>query len=606
MCGIAGIVSPDPAPEPETLGRMSAAMVHRGPDDGGILIHGPVGFAHRRLSIVGLGKSGHQPMVHPEGRWSICYNGEIFNHLELRNRFPGHPWRGTSDTETLLHAIATMGWRILPDLNGFFAFAAHDRATGHVYLVRDRFGVKPLMWARLGNGWCFASEMGAMIAGGVRRRLNAPVLHRHLVNFWVYGPETCLDGVEMVMPGEMLVLDPDGTTAARHIWGRLSDSMDSALREELAGLTHEERLERLERTMLESVERRMLTEVPAATLCSGGIDSSLVTAMLARLHPEVEAFTMHHVEQPAWDESHYAAMVVERPGVTLHRVPMSADTWRKSFVKTACSLGAPIWYESAVAGMELAAAVAANGRKVLLGGEGADELCGGYDYKHMTARTAFFNEIGKEAPLDTYDEECWPMDVELWRVLGHAAPVATEETHLAMLRADLLAATAHLPPARGELIRSAALECRTHLYRALRQLDAWSMAHGVEAREPFLDLEMVRFCLNYPLEGHLWPTIKGDLKEVARRWLPSEVVDRSRKLGFSFDSNPFFGAHARPEFLADSMLREQFKVAKPRLLTKWLEPGRGRGAFRLISTEIWMRHYLDGQPISAIEAALWR
>ena len=606
MCGIAGIVSPDPVPAQETLEGMAAALAHRGPDDGGILIHGPVGFAHRRLSIVGLGKSGRQPMVHQDGRWSICYNGEIFNHRELRAHFPGHDWRGTSDTETLLHAIATKGWSILPELNGFFAFAAHDRATGHVYLVRDRFGVKPLMLARLGNGWCFASEMAAMMAAGVRRRINAPVFHRHLVNFWVYGPETCVEGVEMIMPGEMLVLDPSGNSAARHIWGRLSDSMDPALRDELADLPHAERVDRLERTMLESVERRMLTEVPAATLCSGGIDSSLVTAMLARLHPEVEAFTMHHVEQPAWDESRYAALAAERSGVILHRVPMSAERWQANFVRIACSLGAPIWYESAVAGMELAAAVAAHGYKVLLGGEGADELCGGYDYKHMSARAAFFREIGKEAPPDTYDEDSWPMDVELWRVVGHAAPVAAEEDHLAMLRADLLAATAHLPPARGELIRSAAMESRTHLYRALRQLDAWSMAHGVEAREPFLDLEMVRLCLNYPLEGHLWPTIKGDLKEVARRWLPPEVVDRPRKLGFSFDSNPFFGARARPEFLADSMLREQFKVAKPRPLTKWLDPGRGRGAFRLISAEIWMRHHLEGQTVSAIEAALWR
>jgi hypothetical protein len=198
------------------------------------------------------------------------------------------------------------------------------------------------------------------------------------------------------------------------------------------------------------------------------------------------------------------------------------------------------------------------------------------------------------------------MEAELWRVVGQAAPLASDESYLGTLRADLLAATAHLPPARGELIRSAALECKTHLYRGLRQLDAWSMAHGIEAREPFLDLEMVRFCLSSPMEGHLWPTIKGDLKEVARRWMPAEVVDRPRKLGFSFDSNPFFGEHARPEFLADSMLREQFKVAKPRLLTKWLEPGRGRGAFRLISSEIWMRHYLGGQSVAAIEADLWR
>lgn len=493
---------------------MAAVLTHRGPDDEGILVHDLVGLAHRRLAIVGLGETGHQPMVHPDGRWSICYNGEVFNHMELRHRFPGHSWRGNSDTETLLHAIATTGFGILRELNGFFVFAAHDRATGRVYLVRDRFGVKPLLWARLGNGWCFASEMKAMIAAGVARRLNAPVLHGHLARFWVYGPETCLEGVEVLLPGEMLVIDTGRGLAERHNWVQLSDSMDPALRDELAGVSDKERVDMLEKTMLASIERRMLAEVPAATLCSGGIDSSLVTAMLARLHPEVEAFTMFHVEQSTWDESHYAELVANQAGVRLHHVPMTAKRWRESYVKIACGLGAPIWYESAVAGMELAAAVAADGRKVLLGGEGADEICGGYDFKHMAARAAFFKEIGRAAPQDTYDEGRWPMEAELWRVVGQAEPLASEESYIGTLRADLTAATAHLPPARGEMIQSAALECKTHLYRGLRQLDAWSMAHSVEAREPFLDLEMVRFCLSSPMEGHLWPTIKGD----SRKW----------------------------------------------------------------------------------------
>lgn len=606
MCGIAGILHPEIPPSETMLTVMAAALAHRGPDGEGIWVEGLIGLAHRRLAIVGVGETGRQPMIHPDGRWVITYNGEIFNHLELRARFPGHRWHGTSDTETLLHAIATLGFSILPELNGFFAFAAYDRATGRVYLARDRFGVKPLLWSRLGDGWCFASEMAALLAAGVPRRPNVPVLQGHLTRFWTYGPETCLEGVEMVMPGEIVVLEAAAKSGNRHRWVTLSDSLEPALREELAALSDRERVDRLEQTLLAAVERRMLAEVPAATLCSGGIDSSLITAMLARRHPEVEAYGMHHIEQPEWDESHYAELAAHQAGVAIKKVPMSAELWRQGYVKIACSFGSPVWYESAIAGMELAAAVARDGRKVLLGGEGADEICGGYDFKHRAAREEFFREIGRNAPPDTYDGESWPMEAELWRVVGPAEPLPSEEQHLASLRADLLAATAHLPPARGELVRSAALECPTHLYRGLRQLDAWSMAHSVEAREPFLDLEMVRFCLNAPMEGHLWPTIKGDLKEVARRWLPAEVVDRPRKMGFSFDSNPFFGKHARPEFLEHSMVREQFKIAKPRLLTKWLEPGRGRGAFRLISSEIWLRHHIGGQTVAEIEAALWR
>ena len=167
-------------------------------------------------------------------------------------------------------------------------------------------------------------------------------------------------------------------------------------------------------------------------------------------------------------------------------------------------------------------------------------------------------------------------------------------------------ALAHLPPARAAMLAINAVETRWHLYRALRQLDAWSMQLSIEAREPFLDLELVRRCFNYPLEGLFWPTIKGDLKEVARRWLPQEVVDRPSKLGFCFDTNPFFAAHARPEFLENSMLRELYQIKKPRPLTKWLEPGRGRGAFRLCTAEIWLRHYLNGQSIASIEQDLWR
>ena len=606
MCGIAGILHPETPPSTEALAAMAGALGHRGPDGQGIWLENVVGLVHRRLAILGLGEQGEQPMVHPDGRWVITYNGEIFNHLELRRRFPGHRWRGQSDTETLLHAIATTGFSILRELNGFFAFAAHDRASGRTYLARDRFGVKPLLWSRLGEGWCFASEMAAMIAAGVPRAPNGPVLHGHLTRFWTYGPETCLAGVRMVMPGELLVIDPAAKSESIQTWVRLSDGFDPALRDELAGISDAERIDRLESTLLAAVERRMLAEVPAATLCSGGIDSSLVTAMLARRHPEVEAYGLQHVEQPEWDESHYARMVARHCGVVLHDVAMSAARWRELYVKVACSLGAPLWYESAIAGSALAGAVARDGRKVMLGGEGADEICGGYDFKHRAARARFFTEIGRLPPIDTYDGENWPMEAELWRIVGPAEPLASEEDYLASIRADLLAATAHIPPARADLVRSAALECGTHLYRGLRQLDSWSMGHGVEAREPFLDLEMVRFCLNSPMEGHLWPTIKGDLKEVARRWLPPEVVDRPFKLGFNFDSNPFFSEQARPEFLTESMLRDHFKIAKPRPLAKWLEPGRGRGAFRLISTEIWMRHHLAGQSVEEIEAALWR
>jgi asparagine synthase (glutamine-hydrolysing) len=494
----------------------------------------------------------------------------------------------------------------LPLWNGFFALAAHDRQAGMVYLIRDRFGVKPLLVARTGKAWAFASELDALYAAGLSARPHRAVLHRGLESFWSFGPDAPVQDVIDVPPGHLMEIDVNRGVGWLRSWVSVAALADADMQDALRRMPPPVRRRRLSETLDASVGRRLLSEVPVAALCSGGLDSGLITAMAARRHPGLQAFTLTYPGQPQWEESHYAEQVTKHAGVPLHRVRMDAACWRTHFVVTACRCHAPIWYESAVAGRALAAAVHASGARALLGGEGADEICGGYDFKFTEERSAFFREIGAPMVAPTVDASCWPADVDLSQVVGVAAPVASELDYRRKLEGEARQATAAMPPGRAALTAAHWVETRWHLYRSLQQVDAWSMSCGIEAREPFLDLEMVTLCMNLPLEAHVLPTIKGDLKEVAKEWLPAAVVGRTRKLGFSFDAHPFLAEMARPCFLAESMVRELFEVADPCRLTRYLEPGGGRGAFRLISLEIWLRHHLGRQSIEAIERALWK
>jgi asparagine synthase (glutamine-hydrolysing) len=239
MCGIAGCVAPaGEAPDRAALERMGAALAHRGPDDQGIAVEGQVGLVHRRLAIVDPTPAGHQPMRHSGGRWSLTYNGEVFNHAELRRELEPVPWVGHSDSETVLEALARWGDGALPRFNGLFGLAALDSAGRRLLLARDRWGVKPLYWARHAGALWFASEMRALFAAGVPRRALADVVAHAVVHGWANGAITPIDGVRRVLPGSSLSVDLETLEPAERRWFEPAELVDG---ERIAALAGERR-----------------------------------------------------------------------------------------------------------------------------------------------------------------------------------------------------------------------------------------------------------------------------------------------------------------------------------------------------------------------------
>ena len=247
MCGIAGCVAPAGAPPDRgALERMAASLRHRGPDDQGIEVFENVGLVSTRLAIVDPSPAGHQPMPDPDGRWLVAYNGEIYNHQALRAELPADGWRGHSDTETLVRALAEWGESAVERCNGPLAVAAVDRSRRRLLLVRDRFGKKPLYVARHDGALWFASEIKALHAAGVPGRLRREILEHTAFRGWASGRATPLDGVDRVLPGTLVTVSLDTLSASERRWHDQAIAVDPDLARELESLPRREQADRLE------------------------------------------------------------------------------------------------------------------------------------------------------------------------------------------------------------------------------------------------------------------------------------------------------------------------------------------------------------------------
>lgn len=634
MCGFAGCALPQGrTPDLAVLERMARAVHHRGPDAHGIETAGSVGLAHARLSIVDPGPAGAQPMADRSGRWQLAYNGEVFNHLGLRERLDGVHWRGHSDTETLVEALAAWGEEAVPRCNGLFAYAALDTERRRLLLVRDRFGVKPLYFARHDGGLWFASEIRALLAAGVPRRARWQTLAHHVVHGWANGRLTPIEGIDRVLPGTLLEVDLDTLGTRERRW---YDPADAVYPERAAGLTRLPRAEQarqVEEELRASVRRRLMADVPVGTMCSGGIDSSLVTALAREEHPNVIAFNASVADQPDADEGPWAALVADALGVELRTVAMTAEGWRAGLVEAVLHHEYPLMHESSVPMSQIAGLAHAGGVKALLSGEGADELFGGYGFLHRaeylgylranrrvgTAARLLAGKVRRDGPLglartgaaaarrrvDARRGIRDPGD-PMGKPLGYPGPGASEHAaHYEIgLRERAYAAYAHSQPSRRGLEAGLLADLGTYLPHLLNRQDKNTMQRSIETRVPFLDPGVVSLALNLPLEARVEPRRKGVLRDVARRLLPPQVADR-RKLGFGFDVDAYVRPAARPEFMRDGMLRDQLRVPA----AAWEEAlgiVRGHDVLRLWTAEIWCRLFLEGEEVAGVAGALWR
>jgi asparagine synthase (glutamine-hydrolysing) len=557
MCGICGVAHADPSRPIDggALRRMADLLAHRGPDGWGMVEHGGVGLAHRRLSIIDL-EGGAQPLANEDESVWVTYNGEIYNFQPLREQLErrGHVFRTRCDTEVLVHLYEDFGDDFPKLLNGIFAFALHDRARGRVLLARDQLGVKPLFYGERAGSLVFGSEIKAVLFGMDRAAEVRPEsLQEYLIFRYVAAPRTFVKDVHRLPPGHIAVWD-HGRLELRSYWSPPVPDATVPLEEAVA---------ELDRRLLLAVERQLMSDVPLGVFCSGGVDSGLVTAFAARKAGRLKAFSVgFEREHSAWDETELAADSARRAGAD-HRI-LRTDAgqfleWTRRLVRGSDE---PLSHPNSVPLAQLSE-FARRDVKVVLTGEGADEVFLGYPRYRITALKHRLSPLPDPALALT--------SALIGALPGHRAkklarllpldPADEVILNSEFVRSDVVQRLTGSPidPALGErraLLRRhgnggdpveaiSRYETLTYLVSALERLDRVSMAASLEARVPLLDVELVEWALRLRASVRLaGGRNKAVLKRLGERWL-SPRITHGPKSGFGLPLDAWF---RRPEY----------------------------------------------------------
>lgn len=555
---------------------MAETLAHRGPDDIGVFVSDRLGLAVRRLSIIDPA-GGHQPLANEDQTLWIAYNGEVYNYRDLQAKLVahGHQFRGASDTEVLLHLYEEEGPRFVTRLRGMFAFALWDGRTQRLLLARDRLGIKPLYLMETDEYLIFASEIKALFASGL---VEPDLDHRGLVQCFVYGfpvpPRTVWRGVREMRPGHWLLVE-EGHLRERTYW-----ALEFPPRGEYISLPAQEAAVELRERLVEVVKQHLQADVPVGTYLSGGIDSSLLTALVKQAAPSPKARDAPQVfsltfEEAEYDESLYAQAVAEHLRIPFHEVACRADT-AALLPQALRHAEQPLPLTVPLVQLRLAAAAREAGVKVVLTGEGADEALAGYGCFRQDAlrrRLSWFPLLplrkmlrqrfdlllpsGRERRVIGERYGCWPARYAEWKrgaVLAQElfppewVVEAEEEAGI------FFAAQRERLAGRHPLHQSLLLEFLLRLPRLVLLCgDRMSMAQGVEARVPFLDHELVEFCASLPPHYLLHDlTEKWLLRQAAAPLLPPTVVHRPKQPLFAPLAEWFFGPEA-PEFVTEAL-----------------------------------------------------
>ncbi|MBW5483192.1 N-acetylglutaminylglutamine amidotransferase [Streptomyces bambusae] len=519
MCGLSGEVRFDGRrPELATIERMTDELEDRGPDGRGVWSQGAVALGHRRLKIIDLSESGAQPMTDPQLGITGVFNGCIYNYRDLRGRLEGygHRFFSDSDTEVLLKAYGQWGHGCVEHLLGMFAFAVAEHHTGRVVLGRDRLGIKPLYLTRNGDRLRFASSLPALLAGGgVDTSLDPVALHQYLS--WhgtVAAPRTVLSGVRKLPQATVRVVERDGAYRDHRYW------QPTYTRHSELGDDPELWREAVLDALRTAVRRRTVADVPVGVLLSGGLDSSLIVALLAEAgHTDMATFAMGFEAESGeeGDEFRYSDMVARQFSTEHNQFLIPSDRLPAALEAAIGAMSEPMVSHDAVA-FHLLAEQVAKEVKVVLCGQGADEVFAGYRW---------YPRIAAAARADAADAY---------------ATVYFDRTHAGvedLLCRDVLAGRdvsrdfvrAHMAAPGAETALDAALRLDVHALMAddpVKRVDNMTMAWGLEARVPFLDHELVELAAACPPELKLPQGGKTVLKDIGRTILPREVVDRPK------------------------------------------------------------------------------
>ncbi len=630
MCGITGILSFTEQGR-EGLSKVREAnnkIVSRGPDGGAFFINDPVALGHRRLSIIDTSDKASQPMSDPAGRYTIIFNGEIFNYKELREKyFPDKgDWHSQSDTEVLLHLFIKLKENCLPLLSGFFAFAIYDKMQEELFLARDRFGKKPIHYYRNENYFAFASELKALTAYNIPKRINYTSLFQYLQLNYIPQPSSILENVKKLGPGHYAYISKKKFEIEPYY--ELKWKVDTSV-------TYPQAQSKLEELMSESVQKRLISDVPLGAFLSGGIDSSVVVALASQYTKHVNTFSIGYKDNPFFDETKYANLVAKRYETNHTVFSLTNQDFLEHINNILCYIDEPFADSSAIPEYILSY----HTRKhvtVALSGDGGDEVFAGYNKHAAELRlrqknllnflvkaggpiwkilpqsrnnkiTNLFRQLNRFAEGAALDEKerYWRWagfltEKQAFNLLTPAKQSEIDSTAFNLQKQNLLR---HLK--KGDSLEDflATDVSMVLLSDMLMKVDLMSMANGLEVRSPFLDHEVVEFAFSLPTNYKIDKNMqKKIVQDAFRKYLPAELYNRP-KHGFEIPLLDWFRKELRSlitgDLLNDEFMAEQkifnvntVKELKAKLFSK--NPGDTHATvWALIVFQSWWKNYFN-------------
>lgn len=619
MCGICGILNfeKNQPVDQDLIKKMTRVMVHRGPDDEGFYFDQSLGFGFRRLSIIDI-DGGHQPMCNETGDIWVVFNGEIYNHAEIREKLiaKGHQYKSRSDTETIVHLYEEEGPDFLQQLNGMFGIALWDSKRKRLILARDRLGIKPVHYTIQNGSLSFASEIKSLLENpAIPVRPNHSAFEEKLIFRYTAGEETLFDGIYKLLPGQVLICE-SGQIHKEFYWNPLPPENFEDIDEATA-------LEQLESLLKDSVQYRLMSDVPLGTFCSGGVDSGLTTAFAKDLHQsELNTFSIGFHE-PEWDESPYANMMADRFKTRHHVIKIDSKSYADSLPMLNWYHDEPLIHPSSPLGY-FVSKLARKYVTVVLTGDGSDELFGGYP-RFLIARVASYLSLLPGFAQKLIGNALLAMPARKAKKMGYYfgqslldvglynANYASKELVNSLLTTESNGNGEGIRYRRGLLEtpnlsrhnlmeQSMFLDIKTYIPAALYGVDRMTMANSIEGRVPFLDYRLVEFALNLGTRLKIKGTqTKYLVKKLGEKMLPHECIYR-QKVGFGTPVDLWFrdkaGIGRYLELFFDSEFRNRDGMRADRVqqvINEHLSGNANHGEllWNITNLELWHRIYID-------------
>ena len=625
MCGIVGIINKNgTTPNPLLLEKMAATIHHRGPDEDGIMCDGPVGFFHKRLSIIDI-VSGHQPMTF--NGCTIVFNGEIYNYIELREelKIKGHSFETTSDTEVILHMYAEHGKSFVNLLNGMFAFIIYDRNENEIFIARDHFGIKPLYYYSDDEIIAFGSEIKALLAHpSIKAESDPDNLYEYLTFQFIMGPGTMFKNIFKILPGHYTCINLRNWETKEHKYWEPNFNIDQYHTEEYF-------IVELDKILRKTIYQQLRSDVPIGTYLSGGIDSSLVTIMAAQLlNSPIKSFSGAFKEGPEFNELQYAHFAAEKANAELFEVFPTEQEFIDLLPKLIYHLDEPV-AGPGLFPQYIVSRLASKHVKVILGGQGGDEIFGGYTrylvaYLEQALKGAIYetNEedehiVSLESILPNlpslkqyvpmmksflregaFDE----MDRRYFRLIDRMGSTAQffEPDFLIACRHEAIfkkfSINFNNPGTKSYFNKMTHFDMLGSLPGLLQVEDRVSMSVSIESRVPLLDRRIVDLISRMPAGmkfkgGEMKYLLKKTIKDI----MPPEIMKRKDKMGFPVPLH-IWSKNKAKDFIMDVLLSKKSRE-RNMINTNYVEQlilaeqPFSRGLWGLLSLELWHNQFID-------------